>query len=426
LKGLDQLLVWGRAALLTGGAQGGIQLLGFAAGIVAIRSLAPDQFAFYTIATTALGGMAALTDSGLSSSVMANGGKVWADRAQLGIVVATGLRLRLQLALFALPLALPLIVLLLHRQGAGWTDALLIVTAVALLFLASLNGQLLEVVPRLHPDLLPLQRIQVGAAIGRLALAALALPWLPLAAVATVCAAGPQWWSNWRLRRLANMRADLRMPSDPATRTRLLKQVTRTMPGVFYYAISGQLSIWLVSVFGHSGDVATVGALGRLAMILALVGSVLTLVAVPRFARIPAHEHLLVQRRFWQLQACCLAACLVPISALAAFPEPALAVLGKHYSGLGTEAVLMAASSAMSTQGGLAYVLGNTRGIVAPPLLLLPYGIAGQVALILLLPVDTVSGVIWIGLLSQASQWLLHTVYFVWKSHRHTDLTSRR
>ena len=69
---------------------------------------------------------------------------------------------------------------------------------------------------------------------------------------------------------------------------------------------------------------------------------------------------------------------------------------------------------------GLAYVLGASRGVVASPLLVVPYCFVGQVVLMLVLPLDSVSGVIWIALLSAASQWLMHTVYFVQASSRKT------
>jgi O-antigen/teichoic acid export membrane protein len=420
LNRLDRFSNLVRTLLLTGGAQATIQLLGFCAGLVAIRGLAPEQFALYTIAIATLGSMAVLTDSGTTSSVMAEGAKVWTDRVRFGAVLASGIHLRRLLALLALPIALPLLAVLLLHQGASWQAILTITAAVTVLFLVTASGQLLEVVPRLHQDLLPLQRIQLESAVGRLALMGLLIPLLPVAALAIACAALPQWWSNWRLGRLAGARVSWMIPGKPEIRRQLLRQVTRTMPGVLYATLSGQLSIWLISIFGRSADVATVGALGRLAMVLVLVGSMMSLIAIPRFARIAGRDHALILRRYWQIQGLCVVACVLPVAAIAIYPEQALAILGRHYSGLGSQAVLMAASSAIASIGGVAYILGTSRGVVAPPVLHLPYSIGIQGALIFLLPLDTVSGVIWVALLGQASQWVLHTVYFLWSSSRST------
>ncbi len=419
---LGTLMSWARQGVFTAGAQAAVQVLGFISGIIVIRSLPPEQYAYYTIAYTALGVLTVLTDSGIGNAVLARGGQVWQDRARLGAVLATGLALRRQLAIFVLAVCLPLTALMLRKQDAPWGEALLITASILPLFAATVTGQLLEAVPRLHQQLLPLQRIQI---IANLARAAVILPILmrwPFAAAALAVAAAPQWWANLRLRRLADRQTDWRVAPDPTTRGQLLAQIRRTMPAAIYYAISGQLTIWLASIFGAASTVAAAGALGRLAMIMSVLSSAFSILVVPRFARIPAADQSLILRRYWQSQGMFAAACALPIMALALFPEPALALLGPHYAGLAREAVLMAVCTAVGMMSGVAYVLGTARGVVAPPWVMLPYCIVGQIALILLIPLDSLAGVIWIGVLSTASQWLLHTAYFLRTARRRLSL----
>jgi len=423
-RNLAHLALWARRAVLTGGAQAAVQLLGFLAGIIVIRSVTPEQYAYYTIANAALGVMTVLTDSGVSNAVMAQAGQVWQDRMRFGAVIASGLALRRTLALIILPLALPVTALLLRNQGASWIESALLATAILPALVSTLSGQLLEVAPRLHQRLLELQRIQIGTNLGRVGLVALLLLQWPLAFAALIATALPQWWANWRLRRLADAHADWHVPADAHTRGLLLAQVRRTMPSALYYALSGQLTVWLASLFGATSSVAAVGALGRLAMILNVLGVAFTLLVVPRFARIPAADGALARRRYWQSQALFAFTCAVPVACLAMFPTQALAILGPHYSGLAPEAVLMAASSVAAMMSGHAYVLGASRGFVASPLLVVPYCLAGQVLLMSVLPLDSISGVIWIALASAASQWLLHTVYFLRASSRKTVTTA--
>jgi hypothetical protein len=73
---------------------------------------------------------------------------------------------------------------------------------------------------------------------------------------------------------------------------------------------------------------------------------------------------------------------------------------------------------------GAAYTLGAARGIVAPPALSLPYTLAGQVILVAVMPLDTVRGVIWVGILSMLSQYLLHLAYFEWRHARSIERCS--
>src|SRR5262249_3811425 len=136
------------------------------------------------------------------------------------------------------------------------------------IFFATVTSQLLETAPRLHQALFPLQRIQIGANLGRVATLVLTLPWWPSAVIASLCAAIPQLWGNWALRHLSAQYAESRAAPDPEARRRILEQVRRTLPAVIYYTTSGQLAIWLTSIFGRTDSVAAIGALGRLAMIL--------------------------------------------------------------------------------------------------------------------------------------------------------------
>jgi O-antigen/teichoic acid export membrane protein len=404
---------WAHRVLLAGGAQGVIQLVGFLAGVIVIRSLAPQQYAYYTIASSTLGVMTVLTDGGIANGVLAQGGQVWRERDRLGAVLAAGMALRRRLGIFALLVAVPLAILLLRHQGATWSQALLVAASMLPFFVLTVTGQLLEVVPRLQQRVAPLQGIQVVTNLARVGLVGLMVPLWPFAAVAMVGTAIPQWWANWRLRRLADVHADWRSAADAEVRQRLLAQVRRTLPGAIYYAVSGQLSIWLVAIFGAATSVAAVGALGRLAMILSAIGGVFNLLGVPRFARIPATQRALIRRRYLQTQTAFAAASAVPLAALALFPSPALSILGPSYAGLHSEAVLMAASYIVSSMSALAYILGASRGVVVAPWVSVPYCIVGQIVLISLLPLHEVAGVIWVTLLSEASLWLLHSLYFM-------------
>ena len=258
-----------------------------------------------------------------------------------------------------------------------------------------------------------MQANQLLANVGRAATLVLLVPLWPLAAVATISATLPQWWANWRLRRLVAKHAELTAKVDQTVRARLLTQLKRTMPGSAYYALSGQLTVWLISLFGQASGVAAVGALGRLVMVLGILTTTFGILVAPRFARIPIADQARVRRRYWQAQLLLLAACALPVALLACFPGPALMILGPHYLGLESEAILMGVAGVVTTLSGAAFTLGAARGIIAPPWIAIPASLLVQAILVLLLPVSTIKGVIWLGLISAAFQWILHTAYFL-------------
>ena len=412
---------WAWAGAYTTAAQGLIQALGFLSGIVVVRMLSPREYAFYTIACAGLGTMTVLTDSGVNNGVLAAGGAVWQDRARLGTVIATGLHLRMRMSVLGMAVGVPMIAVLLRHQGASWLESAVITASILPVFLATVSGHMLEVVPKLHQAIAPLQRIQVIANAGRAVLVALTTPFWPSAAAASFVTALPQWWANWRMRRLADRYAAWRASTDYEVRSRVLAQVRRTMPATIYYALSGQLTVWIISLFGSSGGVAAVGALSRFAVLLGVMTTVVGTLAAPRFSRIPRDQTALIGRRFVQIQLILAVACAVPLAALVLFPGPALSILGPHYLGLRREVVLTGLSGAIAALGGTAFGLAAARGVVAPPWLVVPYSFVTQLGLVLLLPVSTVAGVIWVGLLSSLLQWVLHAAYFGWRLRRRAE-----
>lgn len=406
---------WMRTGVATAAAQGMVQGLGFLSSLIIVRSLDPREYAIYTITAAGLGTMTVLTDSGVGNSVLALGGTVWRDPLRLGAVIATGIRLRRRFSLMALAAGIPLMLVLMRVQGVSWSESALAAASIVPVFLATVTNHMFESVPRLHQRLAPMQALQVIANLGRLLAVAGVVTLWPLAALANAVTAVPQWWANLRLRRLAAGMADWRQPADPQIEERISAQVRRATPGVLYYAFSGQLSVWLIAIFGKSSAVAAVGAVGRLAMVMNVLGTAFSILALPRFARIPAEDGLRVRSRYVQAQLLLAAASCLPLGLLVLFPGPTLALLGPHYSGLQYEALLMGLNGMATVVCGAAYGLGASRGIIASPALTLPTSLLLQVLLILALPLNTAAGVIWVGILSAVGQWLVHVGYFRWR-----------
>src|SRR5271154_6478196 len=94
----SKTIYWGKLISVTGGGQILVQGIGLICGILVIRLLPVKQYAWYTIANTLLGTMFILADSGITTSVMAQGGKIWQEKVKLGIVLDTGMHLRKQFA----------------------------------------------------------------------------------------------------------------------------------------------------------------------------------------------------------------------------------------------------------------------------------------------------------------------------------------
>jgi len=373
--------------------QGLVQGLGFLSGLLVIRLLTPEQYAYYTIAYAGLGMLTILCDGGISSGVMALGGKCWQDPSRLGIVFSAGMRLRYRLAGVGVILSFPFLFALFVRQGATVPIALILCVAIVPIFIATLTGQLREVVVKLHQELLLLQAVQLGAVMVRILLLAALLTFFPSSWLALLLAGLAQWVANVVLRHVSTRFMHAENSPDPSVDSELKAYVKKTLPGAFYYAFAGQISIWLISFFGSADAVAKVGVAGRIAMICTVFGSVFNILVIPRFARLQGTGKQLLMRFSLAMLAILVFGLMI---ALVIFLIPNLAGLlaGHEYDQIQKEVLWSMISAVLAMAGGAAYALGAVRGIIMRPHHSIGVAIASNVILISTFNLTTAVGVL--------------------------------
>ena len=414
MKALSQrhpkLLEWVRLTSITGSAQVLIQGISFVSGILIIQLLPTEEYALYTLANTMLGTMVVLADGGVSTGVMSQGGKVWQDKEKLGKVLCTGFELRKIFAICCIVIVAPALLYLLHNHGASWTMAALIVLSLVPAYYTALSGGLLELAPKLWQNIAPLQKIQVGANIGRMMLLSLFLFVFPWAVVAVLVTGLPQVWANLRLRKLAKEYVDLNQHASSAVRKEVLSLVKRIFPGAVYYCISGQITIWLISIFGSTVAVAHIGALGRLAMALSVFSALFSTIVLPRFARMPNRKKMLLQR-FGQIIGGLLFLCAGTTSIVWLFPSEVLWILGKTYSTLSFELSLQIMASCIGLIAGACFGLFTSRGWAINPWISIPVSLASIALGVVMIDVSTLKGVLQLNIFIASVQLLMNGAY---------------
>ena len=408
---------WARLITITGSAQILVQVMALAGGIIVIRLLSPGEYALYTIANTMLGTMLVLADGGISNSMLAQGGKVWQNPQKLGMVLNTGLQLRRKFAVFSLMAALPILIFLLNRHEASWKIILMITLSLIPVFVSSLSGVILQVGPKLHQQINGLQKNQVTMNFGRLLLLASVLFFFPLAFLAILSMLLPQIWSNRQLKKTSSQYIEWDQQADEQVKKEILKLVRRILPGSIYYCISGQLTIWLITLFGSTLAVAQAGALSRLAMILNIFSVLFGTLIGPRFARLVAHRNVLMNRYLQLLTGLFLLA-MVLVSVTWIFHVHALWILGEGYSGLKTELILNIAASCLGMIAGACFTLYTSRGWAIHPFLSIPLSILSIITGMLLFDLSTIRGILFLNLFVSAFQVLLNSLYGFWKINR--------
>jgi O-antigen/teichoic acid export membrane protein len=407
---LANVLHWGKLISITGLAQLIVQVVGFACGILIIRLLPMKEYALYTLVNTMLGTITVLADGGISNGVMAAGGKVWNDKFKLGAVLATGLDLRRKFAICSLLFSLPILFYLLYHNGASLIASILITVSMIPAFFAALSDSLLEIVPKLHQSILPLQKNQMAVSIFRLLLSTLFLFVFPWAFVAILAAGIPRIWGNFKLRKIVYQLADENQQTDKVIQQDILALVKKILPGAVYYCFSGQLSIWIISFFGNTNSVAQLGALGRLNMVLAIFNTIVATLIVPRFAKLISNKKVLLSK-FFQIIGLLVFVVIIIIGLVHFFPKPILWLLGNTYSDLHEALLLSVIGSCIALLAGICFSLYCSRGWAINPVLSISINIISLISLILLFDVNTLNGVLLLNLCIQLIMFFQNFLY---------------
>ncbi|GAT63249.1 polysaccharide biosynthesis protein [Paludibacter jiangxiensis] len=409
----DKALYWFKTISITGLAQIIVQGVGFVTGILIIRLLPTQEYALYTLANTMLGTMTVLADGGISSGVMAQGGKVWQDREKLGVVLATGLDLRRKFAVGSLIVSTPILFYLLLHHGASWMTSILIVMSLIPAFYAAISDSLLEMVPKLNQSIFPLQKNQVGVGIGRLVLTGLTLFVFPWTFVAIWASGIPRIYGNIQLRKIAYGFTD-RQQLDPVIRKEILSMVRRILPGSIYYCLSGQIALWLISILGNTTSVAQLGALGRFAMLLTLLNVWVGTLIIPRFARLSEKKKVLLER-FFQIFILLFFVLLIIVALVYLFSDSILWILGKNYIGLQNELILSIIGSCIGLLAGVAFSLFTSRGWVINPVFSIFLSLLSIVVGALIFNMSSLQGVLLYNIYLSFFQLLINGGYCLYK-----------
>lgn len=374
-----------------------VQAIGFASGILIIRLLPLHEYAIYTLANSLLGAMTILADGGVSNSVMAEGGKVWQDKRKLGGVLATGFLFRRKQVVFSLLVVVPALFYMMQKHNASWLMSSLVVLSLIPVFVSVLSGALLQIPLKLHQDIKPLQQYQVEANLVRLGLSAVMVFIYPYAYLAILCSGTGQLWNNWRLRKKSALYTENVIKNDPATHQAILATTKRAMPLAIFYMITGQISVWLLSMFAMTESVAHQGAISRFFAVLMLTNTIYSALVVPRFSRLSRDNPKL----FYRYMGIHLS--LLPVLAATVFLSwslggVALSILGPEYAGLRYEFFLSMTGAMLSIMTDIGTAVNAGRGHVFRPVVYIPLMLLLLAILIFALPYHTLIGVLLINL----------------------------
>ena len=404
-------IAFGKKLLLTGGAQAIVQGTGLLCGLIIIRLLPTQEFALYTLANTMLGTMTLLSDGGIAIGVMSLGGQCWQDPQKLGSILHTGLSLRQKFAIVSLLITVPILYYLLNKHGSSVLSSVLIILSLIPAFWASLSDSLLEIPLRLHQDIYALQQNQILVNVGRLLLSGVFVFLFPFTLIAMFGNSIPRIVGNMRLRKMNTKYLNSHSATNAEYQKHILDIVKRTLPNTVYYCLSGQIAIWIISIFGKTNAVAQLGALSRLTMILAVFNSVVSILYIPNYAKLPNDKSVLT-KRFLGIQVIVWSICAGIMLLVYCFPNLFLLLLGRQYADLQKPLFLSMLGACITFIVGSSYSVYSSRGMVMNPIRSIGVSILAIVVSVLCFDVSNIMGVLYMNIMIGIFEWINHSAYY--------------
>jgi O-antigen/teichoic acid export membrane protein len=375
-----------------------VQALSFASGMLLIRSLSKEEYAYFTIANSMQATMNMLADSGISSALSAIGGRVWQDPYRFGQLINTAMQWRRYLAMISVALVSPILIFVLLQNNASINYAILLTVGILTELYFYLNIGILASVIRFHRQIDRIQVLDILSASSRIFFLLGGYITLLNAAVGVFASTISSGLTNLLLGRYVKDTVDIKAPTNSEYQGEIIKLVKTQAPTTIFYCVQGQLTVWLISIFGNTQNIAEVGALSRLGVIFSLFNPVIVNIVVPSFARCQSPKLLL--KRYLQIITFYVFFSLTIITISIIIREKIIILLGNKYVNLLNELILMIFSTNLSFLVGLLWSLNLSKGWIQKAWLYIPTTIITQILLLLFLDISTVKGVIVFGIMS--------------------------
>jgi O-antigen/teichoic acid export membrane protein len=143
---------------------------------------------------------------------------------------------------------------------------------------------------------------------------------------------------------------------EPRARRDLFRYALPLAPMLLYTALQSQILVFVASATSGVEQLASIGALSRLAQIFALLAVVNGVLVMPRLARMPAER---IRRRIAEILTIVAFCCVVASASAWLLPGPFLALLGSHYASVGNEIGPYIFGSALGFAGGMIFAIDS-------------------------------------------------------------------
>lgn len=370
----------------------GLQVLGVISGVLIVRTMNPTQYAYFTIANSMQSTMNLLSDMGLGSALLSIGGRVWRDQYRFSQLINSAMSIRRYLAGIAILVTTPILIWLLVRNGASLLETILIVGIVICEFNLRIIITIFYDVLRLRSKIDYIQSADSFYTICRFGVLIIATSFQINSVFAVFASLVGSALQRVYIGKLGNEGIDVNASPKEEDKREIIARIKSQFAYYTFFIFQGQLTIGLISLFGNTQKIAEVGALGRLGILISIIGSVVSQIGAPGFARRQTRKALFQYYTLIIGTVTLLALLMVILSS--SYPLLLLWILGSKYYHLRNEVSLIALGSMVTLIYSSMWSLNVAKGWIQYSWIIIPATLLTQCIAITYLDISTVNGVI--------------------------------
>jgi O-antigen/teichoic acid export membrane protein len=320
-------------------------------GFLCVRLLPIAEYAKFVVVFAIQGSLVVLMDVGISSSVVALVGDRIEDRQLIADYIASLRQLAHWLYAIVAPITVLIYPLLVRNRHWSWQTVAFMVGVLLISVWFARVGGAYGAVLILRRDRRRWYQTQMVSSFGTLIILIvfLASHWLNaytaiLINVAGVIYVGATYYI--RSRQLLGVNG----VASKQKRGAIIHLALPVIPSVIYFAIQGPLTVLLITIFGKTSGVASLGALTRLGQVFTLFSQMNPMLVEPYFARLPRQQ---LKSHYFAAVAVAGGFGLLVAGLSRVFPEAFLWILGAKYAGLRFEVFQVMIASSMGLVSGV-------------------------------------------------------------------------
>jgi O-antigen/teichoic acid export membrane protein len=343
------------------GGQSAVQLLNAATGLLLLRLMTKPDFAIYAIALGIQGMITILTDIGFGGAISGLVGTRYQDKDLLGSYIRTASYLRQILLLIICGAGILLAGIFRNSKFEAYGRPELILLSLAVLLTVQFQAwaSYYEIPPLLNNKLVLFYSPQIAAAALRI-VSSVALYYMHWISATSVIMANTLSIVVMGVSYRIMARRWIHVPRKPSKEhsKEMIRFLVPLLPGTVYQALQGQISLFLIAVFGHVGQIAEVAAAGRIGQLFLLLNSSNNVLIGPYFSKSPRS---LFRKRYLNAMSAVAAVALMVVASAKLCPGAYLLLLGAKYSNLTLQVQLVIYASAIGYFTGAMWTIAVSR-----------------------------------------------------------------